>query len=336
MAAAILLALLVIASTSPEKITRPLGFSKNGVFRIPNGSTILHLKGYTEIYDASGRLWLRIADERVGRVSTPYGPQKATRVYEIPSGSFIKGVSNSTVEVYDPSGNLILRVIDKDIAKEKTLMETPAFSGWIEDAYVNNYNSIDYFYAEWICPTDPVNNWIDDDVVYLFPGIQAPGAGEWSGRTTIIQPVLEHNQDGQWPGNPITGRAWIVDDNGNSYSSDPISVSVGDRIEGIMFWSGSQWSIVFRNTATGKSTTLTTDLQGITNQMLVTTLEGYNLETTSDLWGTTDFTNMQIKQNGQPITVSWTRWVSPEAKQQFSGLGVDILGSDHTRLRTGR
>jgi len=74
---------------------------------------------------------------------------------------------------------LILRVVNKEEPS------VPAFSGWIEDAYDYYYDNINWFYAEWTCPTDPVNNWIDDDVVYLFPAIQAPGAGDWSGRTTI-------------------------------------------------------------------------------------------------------------------------------------------------------
>jgi len=72
----------------------------------------------------------------------------------------------------------------------------------------------------------------------------------------------------------------------------------------MMSWDGSKWWITFYNVNTGKSTYLTTDLQGTTQQQLYTALEGYNLETTSDLWSTCDFANMQFEQNGQPITVS--------------------------------
>ena len=127
-----------------------------------------------------------------------------------------------------------------------------------------------------------------------------------------------------------------MDEYNNYYRSNPIGVSVGDSIRGMMSWDGSKWWITFYNVNTGKSTYLTTDLQGTTQQQLYTALEGYNLETTSDLWGTCDFVNMQFEQNGQQITVSWTPWVSPTAKQYFTGLDVVVFGSDHTRLCTGR
>jgi len=106
------LAITTAANSQPEgKISKPLGFCGD-VFKIPNGSTVVHLKGgITEIVDKSGKLWLRIADEEVDNISTPYGLQKATKVYQVPSGSFVKGASKDTVEVYAPSGEMILRVV---------------------------------------------------------------------------------------------------------------------------------------------------------------------------------------------------------------------------------
>ncbi len=178
---------------------------------------------------------------------------------------------------------------------------------------------------------------MDDDTAYLFPAIQAAGSGSWSGRYTIIQPVLEHNEDGYWvPGNPKTGAAWIVDSSNNFYHSSPINVNVGDHIRGLMSWDGTQWWITFYDQTTGGNTYLTTNLQGTTGQELDTALEGYNLDTTSDLWGTTDFSNMAFQRNGQAITVSWIPKVDPNAQNLFQGLGVDTFDSSHTRLRTGR
>ena len=96
-------------SSHGGKITKPLGFGRNA-FEIPNGSTVVHVKGITEIYDSSGRLWLKIEDRDVGNVSTPCGIQKATRVYQVPSGSLVKQTSNGTVVYYH--GKVILRVLN--------------------------------------------------------------------------------------------------------------------------------------------------------------------------------------------------------------------------------
>jgi len=321
----------VVVPVDSEKLSKPLGISGNHTFNIPKGATVVHTKdGVTEIYDKYGSLWERFPQEKVDNVSTPYGPQKATKVYELFSGSSVQRASKGEVDIYNPSGEIILRIVDE----EKPEI-TPAFSGWIEYAYAYD-NNINWFYAEWTVPTDPISNWIDDDVVYLFPSIQAPGSSSWSGRETIIQPVLEHNQNKIVPGNPITGRAWIVDEFNNYYRSAPINVNVGDSIKGAMSWDGLKWWITFNDQTTGGNTYLTTNLQGTTQQMLNTALEGYNLETTSDLWATTDFINMAFERNEQSITIDWTSYVDPAAQNQFQGLGVDDFGSSHTRLRTGR
>lgn len=323
---------VVSAQGADDKLSKPLGLSGNNTFNIPKGAKVVHTKvGVTEIYDQSNNLWKRFPQEKVDNVSTPYGPQKATKVYELPSGSSVQQASNGEVEVYDLSGEVILKVVDE--VKPENI---PAFSGWVEHAYTSTDNNINYFYAQWTVPTEPISSWIDDDVAYLFPSIQAPGSGSWSGRYTIIQPVLEHNQDGLWPGNPKTGAAWIVDSSNNYYRSSPINVNVGDQIRGVMSWDGTKWWITFYDQTTGGNTYLTTNLQGTTGQELDTALEGYNLDTTSDLWGTTDFVNMAFQRNGQAITVSWIPHVDPNAQNLFQGLGVDIFGSSYTRLRTGR
>ncbi len=321
----------VSAQGADDKLSKPLGLSGNDTFNIPMGAKVVHTKDrVTEIYDQSGNLWRRLPQEKIDNISTPYGPQKAVKVYELPSGSSVERNSTDEVVVYGPSGEIILKVVDEE--KPESI---PAFSGWIENAQHLYDDNINWFYAEWTVPTEPISDWVDDDVVYLFPSITADGSGSWSGRQPIIQPVLEHNQDGVWPGNPKTGRAWIVDGS-NYYRSNPINVNVGDSIRGSMSWDGSKWWITFYDYTTGGNTYLTTDLQGTANQRLDTALEGYNLETTSDLWGTTDFVNMAFERNGQAVTINWGPYVYPDAQNQFQGLGVDVFGSSHTRLRTGR
>ncbi len=110
---AVLLGLLLAGSLALSKhegkITKPLGFGRNA-FKIPNGSTVVHSNGSTEIYDSSGRLWLRIDDRNAGNVTTPFGVKKATNVFQVPSGSLVKQTSNGTVVYYH--GKVILRVLN--------------------------------------------------------------------------------------------------------------------------------------------------------------------------------------------------------------------------------
>ena len=98
----LLLSVAMISSTERSEIRLGNGMA------IPYGSTIVHSGNSTEIFDAQGNLWLRI--DKAGYVPTPSGFQKATRVYSLPSGSFIKSTS-AGVEVYH-SGELILKIVE--------------------------------------------------------------------------------------------------------------------------------------------------------------------------------------------------------------------------------
>jgi len=89
------------------KVAKPLGFGRNA-FKIPNGSTVVHSNGTTEIYDSSGRLWLRVDDRNAGNVTTPFGVKKAANVFQVPSDSFVEQTPNGTVVYY--RGKVILRV----------------------------------------------------------------------------------------------------------------------------------------------------------------------------------------------------------------------------------
>ena len=91
------------------KVTKPLGFGRNA-FKIPNGSTVVHSNGTTEIYDSSGRFWLRVDDRNAGNITTPFGVKKAANVFQVPSGSFVEQTPNGTVVYY--RGKVILRVLN--------------------------------------------------------------------------------------------------------------------------------------------------------------------------------------------------------------------------------
>lgn len=357
------LALILLAGATPllassaerenyKKVVRPFStMEEKNVHTIPKGSIVKYLaNGTTEVTGPKGKLLLSIKDNEVAMIATPTGPKKATHVFQHPSGSFVHGASENVVEVYGPDNKLILTIIDKSgkkVSAEGEEIQIPAFSGWIEAArsWFGGAEDISYFYAEWYAPKTPINNWIDDDVTFLFPGIQGDGRGAWSGKWVIVQPVLQHNNDGYgglWPGNPLDMRSWVAGDGSGHYSS-PVSVSEGDSLAGAMTWDyqNNRWIIYSWNTTTSKGTSLVTDLMSGGDEV-VTTLEGYNLETNSDLFGDVLFSNMEfwkrdyVYGGSDVITVSWHDWYHQDAGNYFTGLDVNWFGSSYTVLYTDR
>jgi len=321
------------------------------VYNIPVGSTITHLPdGSTKIIGPNGVLVTSAKSSEIGLIPTPEGMAKATHVYDIPSGFFVHGASLNTVEVYDAEGKLILTVIDQagEAGSEAVPTSPDTYTpspyegdGWIEWAKWVGPGSFSYFYATWLCPAAPVNSWIDDDVVYLFNGIEGDGANAWLHETVILQPVLGFNENGWVPGNPLNGRAWVVHGQ-QYYRSSAIDVAVGQKIDGrVWLYNPDQpfWRAMIYNWITARASTLTTDLLGTTSQWITTSLEGYNLEPDNqDLFGTTDFEQMVVyDEDGVPVFPSWTGYYHQGARAYFDWqLGVVIYGSSHVRLKTGR
>ena len=304
--------------------------------------------GSTTIVGPDGNLVISVKNSEVGLIPTTRGMFKATRVYQVPSGSFVHGASPDTIEVYDVNGKLILTVIDQ---AEKTGLEavqtyTSSYTDWVECARYGflwpNPDpdwSFTHFYAEWTIPTAPINSWLDDDVVALFNGIQGDGANVWNGQQVILQPVVAFNDNGKYvPGNPITGIAMICSMT-DCVRTDSINIAVGDRVSGGMSFSPAQgWVASIRNISTGNYKVLTTDRLGNTLQFITVTLEGINLEADNDdLFGTTYFENMSVRDaQGQLIDPNWHEYIDPEAEDYFTGLDVRAFGSSRVKLRTDR
>lgn len=343
----LLLGVLVVFSVgasggAPElKVQKALGVVEAAdVHKIPVGSTITHLPdGSTTITGPDGKLVISAKSSEVGLTPTPEGMAKATRVYEVPSGSFVHGASPNTIEIYDADGKLILTVIDQARqAGLESFQTIPAFSNWIEDGWWG-YRSYGYFYGQWTVPTAPQNSWIDDDIVYLFNGIQGTGANAWAGRQVILQPVVGFNEDWILPGNPLNGRVWVVSSAG-SVKTSAIGVSVGNVITGGMSLvdpGQPLWSATIRNRTTGKWASLTTDLLGTTGQFVTVALEGHNLETDSDLFGTTNFVSLTVRDpNGNTMNPSWQERIWPGAEDYFTNLDVIIHDQSRVTLQTAR
>lgn len=348
----LLLGLLVVFSvgatggTPQLKIQNALGVTDApDVHRIPVGSTIIHLpNGSTEITGPDGKLLMSAQAGEVALTSTPHGMAKADHVYEVPSGSFVHGASPDTIEVYNADGKVILTVIDQagEAGLQAAQTVPAAYDGnWIEDADWVGPESFGHLYGQWAVPITPNYTLEDGSVVYLFDGIQGDGANTWAGRTVVLQPVIGYNEDRAQPGNQLSGRVWVVSGPGanDAFKTDPIGASVGDVISGAMSYATGQqlWVSVIRDQNTGNYKVLTTDLLGTTNQFVCVTLEGYCLDTDSDLFATTDFRNLQVfDQNGGTIYPSWQPWIDPDALEVFNKLGVIIYDYSHVRLKTNR
>jgi hypothetical protein len=346
----LLLGLLVVFSvgatggTPQLKIQEALGVTDaSDVYKIPVGSTIIHLPdGSTKITGPDGKLVISAKSSEVGLTPTPYGMAKADHVYEVPSGSFVDGVSPNTIEVQNPDGKVILTVIDQSGEAGLEAAQTPPAAyphGWVEYAYWYGPRSFGHLYGQWAVPTTPNYAWMDSSIAYLFDGIQGDGANTWAGTQVILQPVIGYNENRLVPGNPLNGRVWVVNSNNQVVKTDAIGVSVGDVIIGAMSYNTGQhlWVSDIRDQNTGNYKVLTTNLLGTTNQFVCTTLEGWNLDVNSDLFGTTDFVGLQVfNQAGGTIYPSWVGYIDPAAQKLFTNLGVIIYDYSHVRLQTGR
>jgi hypothetical protein len=342
---AALLAISAGATAAPPdlKVQRALGVTDGpDVHKVPVGSTVIHSPdGSTKVTGPDGKLVISAKSNEVALVPTPEGMAKATDVCEVPSGSFVHGASSTITEIYGPDGRLIITIVDQtgqaSPGGEKTV---PSYDHWIEDANWAGPGSFGYLYGEWTVPTAPSNSWIDDDVVYLFNAIEGQGANDWAGREVILQPVVDFNQNGIVPGNPLLGRVWVVSDTGLHVTSETIGVAVGNVIAGaVSLVDPNQpvWSASIVNQSTGQYSALTTDRLGTTGQFVTEALEGYNLEGDSDLFGTTGFVNLEVRnQNGGQLIPSWNGRIWPGAGDYFNNLGVIIYGSSHIALRTSR
>ena len=274
--------------------------TSNG-YQIPKGSTIHHkVNGITDIFSKNERI-LSINEAEASFVVTPNGLMKANRVYEVPSGTYVDDKGQTLYFIYNDT--LILTVIDDKFDSKSVEDTIPATGGWVEAAWETGKKP-DYFYSEWEVPSDPYNPQ-QDIVNFLFPGIL-----NYSG-SALIQPVLEWNNSGSggW-----TISAWYVT-SGRYVRASVESASEGDLIIGTLEnYGDSDWHIVITNDDTDEFSILSvgTDIpvDPIIGNVLCIAFESYHLTNgniyDTDVPGTTDFENISITKNGNPINMQWS------------------------------
>lgn len=291
------------------------------VHQLPIGSVVTHHNNLTKVYSPRGEELFSIDDTTVGEIYTPVGPIKSTRIFRVPSGSYVM-VSGSVTRVY-LNGTCILTVKDYDT------YTIPDFDGWIEDAYNWSINYLDLFEAYWDVPSSPPSP-NPYAVNFLFNAIEP------TDYSAIVQPVLEWNWggSGRW-----TAKAWAVDQNGNTYTSDPINVDVGDQLKGTLLWQDDYafpisdcWYIEITDCTTDQKTYLYSNAVGRDfNLGVFVALEGYNIEDDGDVPGNTTFYNIVFKDNNlNPVYFQWNEWIDSTATNYLTGLDVVTYWFDNS------
>jgi len=309
------------------------GFSvdeKSNGYRIPEGSTIYHSKnGITEVLSPDKQRILKVKESETVTIKSPGGTQKANRIYEVPSGTYIDNRGDTVYFYLD--GELILTVIDQNNNKKKDFYPPPETGGWVEAAGETGKEP-DYLYSEWTVPSDPYNpqSYI---VNYIFPCIQP-----WTS-SSIIQPVLEWNyySSGAW-----TIAPWYVWDGGSARGSGK-NASEGDSISGYMDnWGLSWWEIRITNDDTSQTAVLYANtnisVDPLIGHNLLIALETYHATNgniyNTDVPGTTDFDNISITKNGNPINIQWSEYLWDDDFPYLTDLDVTWSGVSDVILHT--
>jgi len=312
-----------------QKIEAPLSTEADSlVHKIPRGSVVYHLpNGITEVRGLNNELVFKARDNEASLVITPFGPQRATHVFEVQNGSLIDESAGDEITRIYKDDVLVLTVVNKD---KGSRVPAPAMGDrWIEWAEDETVSELEYFDADWEVPADPRSPGATT-IVFLFNGIEPNAGGE------IIQPVLEWNS-GNW-----FGRSWYVwgDGPNDYYRSSYINVDGDHEVRGTMEYGevyANFWYVEFYNIDEDESTGFYTN--GISNQNLrvyVTLEEGQYVDDDDDITGDTLFHNMSFKDSsGSPVAISWVDQEDPYDNYTFlSNLNVYDVGQDNVYLHT--
>lgn len=169
----------------------------------------------------------------------------------------------------DPNGTIT--------AMADSTRKNPSINGWVLDADYSSSVAIGRIVASWTVPSAPTKV-TSSQVDYFFPGLEQSE----SSAESILQPVLGYNAFSS-PYNKWTMASWNCCVSGTTYYSDPINVSVGDKIVGNTqsscgAWpSCATWAITSTDETTGQSTTLNTDPYAALTWVFGGVLEAYGI-----------------------------------------------------------
>lgn len=174
--------------------------------------------------------------------------------------------------------------------------KNPTINGWVLDADYSSSVAIGRIVASWTVPSAPTRV-TSSQVDYFFPGLEQSE----SSAESILQPVLGYNAFSS-PYNKWTMASWNCCVSGTTYYSDPINVSVGDKIVGNTqsscgAWpSCATWAITSTDETTGQSTTLNTDPYAALTWVFGGVLEAYGISSCTQFPASQPlvFSNIQV------------------------------------------
>lgn len=235
-------------------------------------------------------------------VLTPHGIRPIANVHEVPAGGEVRLVGEE-IHLLDANGN-VLHVAQNDHAAIKATASSssvePLETGWI--AYADWYNEgsspINSFTTTWSVPNTP-SSYIEQ-TLFLFNSIE-PASGD-----AILQPVLQYGPSAAGGGEYWAVASWYLVGS-DTYYTNPIEVSAGDSLTGVITLtssSGSSYNYV--TSFTGISGTSLTATGSDELVWATETLEVYSVETKSNFpTGSTVFHGIDITTSAGTPSVSW-------------------------------
>jgi len=213
-------------------------------------------------------------------VLTPAGYKAASSVKLVPEGGSIAHVGEE-VHILDANGNVVSTSVPG-----KTIPRLPEETGWVAYAGFTYSGSspISDFTSTWNVPANP--GAATDQTLFLFNSFEP------SSYDAIVQPVLQWGPSAAGGGNYWAVASWYLVGS-DTYYTNPVQVSVGQSLTGIITLTGSS----------GSSYNYVTEFTGISGTALTVTgaAEGYWWTETLEVYGVTG-SNSFPDTNDTPIT----------------------------------
>jgi len=216
-------------------------------------------------------------------------------VHQVPSGTiFHHNETTSETVIEYPDGTFFKSENTCSSVKSAKPYDTGYQS--IASYYATSGDSFSYFSAGWTVPKAPAAS--AGQILFFFNALEPT-----TSPTTILQPVLEFN-------NLASGYNmaswWGPDSGGNYYHSNPLSVSSGDQIVGVISYANSQWTVT--STAHGQSVVISVSSITTPQNWAFYANEVYSVNTCSD-YPTSPInacnTKLVVLQTGQSVSPSF-------------------------------
>jgi hypothetical protein len=236
--------------------------------------------------------------DRQNLVLAPGGYRHPSLVHRLSPGDAVSltGGELRVVRLVDNSP------IDSLLVTAESGMVPALASGWITNSIWTNGTGrpISYFSTTWQVPPAPRSQ--AGQTIFLFNALMG------SSQKNILQPVLQWGSSHAGGGNYWSVACWYIDITGNAFYHDPVPVSVGDTLVGVMTLTAQpngsfSYDCFFQGIG---GTRLIAN--NITELLVATeTLECYNIQECKDYPNTslTAMSGVEMKTGGIDVSLSW-------------------------------